>query len=86
LNLGSNSISRASETVNFTGVENITLNTFTGNDTVNVNNPSAAIVINGGNGNDTFNLNQITNPLTINTGAGSNTLLVPTNETTSRHC
>ncbi len=78
LTVTSNSITRASESVNYTGVENITLNTFGGNDTVNVTSPSAAIVINGGNGTDIFNINSLTNALTINTGTGVNTLNVPT--------
>jgi hypothetical protein len=81
LNIASSSIIRGSETVNYAGVESITVNTFTGKDTVNINNPAAAITINGGNGNgtdpDTFNINLITSPLTINTGTGANTLNVP---------
>jgi hypothetical protein len=81
LNVSSNAITRASETVNYSGVENITLNTFGGNDTVNITSPSAAITINGGNGTDTFNVNSMSNPLTINTGAGANTINVPTMNT-----
>jgi hypothetical protein len=77
LTVSGNSIARASETVNYSGVENITLNTFAGTDTVTVNNPSAALVINGGNGNDLFTLNAISKPLTLNTGTGTNTVNVP---------
>jgi hypothetical protein len=39
-----NSISRATETVNYVGIESITLNTFTGNDTVNITNPAAVTI------------------------------------------
>ena len=85
LTVTSNSITRAFESVNYTGVENITLNTFSGSDTVNITSPSAAIVINGGNGTDIFNINSLSNALTINTGTGSNTLNVPTMNSI-RHC
>ncbi len=78
LTVTSNSITRAFESVNYTGVENITLNTFSGSDTVNITSPSAAIVINGGNGTDIFNINSLSKSLTIKKATGSNTLNVPT--------
>ncbi|MGO9478591.1 MAG: hypothetical protein ACLQAH_13200 [Limisphaerales bacterium] len=82
INLSGSAVSLGSQTVNYSGIENLAVYTKTGNDTVNVTGTSAITSINAGNGNDVINLRSISNPTTINLGAGTNTVNVGTNAPT----
>jgi hypothetical protein len=78
LNVSGGVISRASETVNYTGIEFDTVNTLGGNDTVNINKPNAALLVNGGNGVDVYNISAIDFDTTIDLGTGTNVVNVGT--------
>ncbi|MBU6410837.1 MAG: autotransporter adhesin family protein, partial [Verrucomicrobia bacterium] len=65
-------VSLGSETVAYSGVQNLVLNTYNGNDTVKIEKTAAATTVNGGSGNDTFNVQNATNPVTLNLGSGTN--------------
>ena len=71
INLTGGVASRASETVNYSGIEFATVNTLGGNDTVNINHPNAALLVNGGNGTDTYNISAINFDTTVDLGNGA---------------
>ncbi|MDE3068412.1 MAG: hypothetical protein KGJ60_12810, partial [Verrucomicrobiota bacterium] len=77
-NVNGSPVTLGNETVNYSGVQNLVLNTFNGTDTVNIGNTSTTTTVNGGSGSDTFNIQAISSAVTINLGSGTNTVNVGT--------
>jgi hypothetical protein len=78
INVSGSVVSLASQTVNYSGMENLAVYTRSGNDIVNLTGTSAATSINAGSGNDTFNIISISNPTAVTLGSGVNTVNVGT--------
>jgi acrosin len=76
LNVNTATVTLGSETVNYTGVENLIVNSLGGNDIINVNRPAAALFVNAGNGNDTVNVRATDFDATIALGTGTDTVNV----------
>ena len=76
ININGSAVSSGAQTVSYSGIENLLLNTKNGNDIINVTSPSASTTINGGDGTDVYNVQSITDPATIILGAGLNTINV----------
>jgi hypothetical protein len=78
INVNGGSVSFGSQLVNYSGIEDLTVYTNTGNDTVNITGTTAATTVNAGSGNDTVNVTGVTDATTINLGSGTNTVNVGT--------
>ena len=71
-NINGSPVSLGSEVVSYAGVQSLILNTFNGNDTINIVSTAVNTTVNGGNGSDTYNINSVSNPTTVNLGTGTN--------------